>query len=81
MPVKLYATAMSPPCRAVWMLLDTLDVEFEWIEIKPGQGDTKTPEYLKVRTFYYYYLYFILYLFKLWNIVPDESATYGSSVG
>lgn len=49
MPIKFYSTAASPPCRSVWMLMDILGVEYEWVETHPIHGDTKTPEYLKVK--------------------------------
>ena len=46
--MKLYALNFSPPSRAVWLVLELLDCKYEFIRTHPGEGSTKTPEYLKM---------------------------------
>ena len=56
MPVKFYANALSPPSRAVWMAMEILGVEYELIETFPLNGETRTPEYLKVSAVFHNFL-------------------------
>ena len=48
MVVKLYASEYSPPCRAVWMALETLGLQYEFIETNALKLQNRTPEYEKV---------------------------------
>ena len=48
MTIKVYASDFSPPCRAVWLLLETLEIPYEHIETSIFKGDNRTPEFLRV---------------------------------
>lgn len=48
MPLKLYATDLSAPCRAVAMVLEIMGIDYEWVETHPLHGDHMKPEFLKV---------------------------------
>ncbi len=40
----------SAPCRKVSLVLEQLDLTYEYKMTNPMTGDTRTPEFLKVRT-------------------------------
>ncbi len=42
-----YSYDLSPPCRAVWMALETLGAPYEFRLTVTASGDTRTPEFLK----------------------------------
>ena len=49
MTVKFYSLSFSPPCRAVWMALELLNVDYEYIAVDLFNGEHYSPEFLKVR--------------------------------
>lgn len=48
MGVKLYGIPPSAPFRIAYMACEVLGIDFEVIPINPREGQTKTPEYLKI---------------------------------
>ena len=48
MPLILYAHPQSPPCRAVTLTLDLLDVDYEYRFLDLVNGAHKKPEFLQV---------------------------------
>ena len=44
--VKVYGMSASGNCHKVRMVLETLAHPYDWIEIDPGAGETRTPEFL-----------------------------------
>ena len=53
MPIDFYYTISSPPCRSVLLLAKSLGVELNLKVASPRDGDTKTPEFIKVRKWRY----------------------------
>ena len=49
MGLKLYGFDQSPPTLMVKTICDYLNVKYEYIYCHPGQGHTRTPEFLKVK--------------------------------
>ncbi|RLU22215.1 hypothetical protein DMN91_006596 [Ooceraea biroi] len=48
MPVQLYYMNMSPPCRAVVLVAETIGLELELIEMNILNGEHLTPEYEQI---------------------------------
>ena len=46
MTLLVFGFEASPPCRAVFMALRALNLDFTLKEIDTKAGDAKTPEYL-----------------------------------
>ena len=44
--VKVYGMSASGNCHKVRMVLEALAEPYDWIEIDPGAGETRTPEFL-----------------------------------
>jgi glutathione S-transferase len=44
--IKVYGTSLSGNCHKVRMVLEALQLPYDWIEIDPGKGETRTPEFL-----------------------------------
>ena len=48
MTIDVHGTALSPPCRLVYMTCEVLGIEYKSIEVDLFKGMTRTPEYLKM---------------------------------
>ena len=48
MTIEIHGTALSPPCRIVYMTCEVLGIEYKEIEVDLFKGMTRTPEYLKL---------------------------------
>ena len=48
--VQIYGVPLSAPTRIVMMTCEMLGVSYELINTNPLTGDTKTEEYLQVRS-------------------------------
>lgn len=44
--IKVYGMSLSGNCHKVRMVLEALRLPYQWIEIDPGKGDTRTSEFL-----------------------------------
>ena len=44
--IKVYGTSMSGNCHKVRMVLEALRLAYQWFEIDPGKGETRTSEFL-----------------------------------
>ncbi|CAG0886494.1 unnamed protein product [Cyprideis torosa] len=47
-PVKIYRDILTPSCRAVMLTAANVGIEVESIPINPMEGETRTPEFLKM---------------------------------
>lgn len=50
--MKLYYTEASPPCRLVVLLANLLKIDLELIVTSPKKGETNSPSFLQVSTYY-----------------------------
>ena len=44
--IKVYGMSLSGNCHKVRMVLEALQLPYDWIEIDSGKGETRTPEFL-----------------------------------
>lgn len=51
MVLKLYYDLVSPPARAVYLIIKTLNIPVELVELRIIKGDIKSKKYLKVGPF------------------------------
>ena len=53
MTIEIYGMDLSAPCRILYMTCEALGLEYTKHEVDLFKGENKTPEYLKVKIFFY----------------------------
>ena len=48
MTIEVHGTALSPPCRLVYVTCEVLGIDYTTIEVDLFKGGNKTPQYLKL---------------------------------
>jgi glutathione S-transferase len=49
MTIEVFGADVSAPCRLVYMTCEMLGIEYKKMPIDLMKGETRTPEFLKVR--------------------------------
>ena len=78
-PVKVHGMNLSAPCRLVYLTCEAVGIEYEKVDVDLMNGGTRTPEYLKVCHYFWFYVNHQIYQSILWLwILTDQFNQYFS---
>ena len=71
-PVKVHGMNLSAPCRLVYLTCEAVGIEYEKVDVDLMNGGTRTPEFLKVCYYFWFYRSNLQILF----MVKDFTTTF-----
>ena len=54
--VEIHGMAGSAPCRICYLACEAIGIEYKMVNCDLANGENKTPEYLKVHNWHFFFL-------------------------